>query len=306
MDDGARQREEGSAPLVSIGLPVYNGAACIERALDSLLGQDLDDFEIVICDNASEDATPKICAAYAARDARIRLHRNPTNVGLVANFNRTFELSRGTYFRWAAHDDWHAPDTLRTTVGLLERNPAAVACGSAVSIVDEQGRPEGIWHPTVDLDIADARRRFHRLIFMLGWPHLLFGTLRSSALGRTQLMQSYLASDRVLLAELSLLGPILHTPRTLHFYTQASTIERRGYQPSVLYSFANRDKLPLRTARLIVKHLEVVHRSGLGPLDRAALAASVIGRFGVRDFRRLAAELYHSALILGARAVRRQ
>jgi hypothetical protein len=49
-----------------------------------------------------------------------------------------------------------------------------------------------------------------------------------------------------------------------------------------------------------------VHRSGLGPLDRAALAASVIGRFGVRDFRRLAAELYHSAFILGARAVRRQ
>ena len=90
-----------SAPLVTVGVPVYNGQRYLARALDSLLAQTFDDFEIVLCDNASEDRTAEICAAYAARDPRIRFHRNPQNLGLVRNFNRTFELAEGTYFKWA-------------------------------------------------------------------------------------------------------------------------------------------------------------------------------------------------------------
>jgi glycosyltransferase involved in cell wall biosynthesis len=291
------------APLVSIGLPVYNGAQFIDRALDSLLAQDLDDFEIVICDNASEDSTPKICAARAERDPRIRFFTNETNLGLVANFNRTFELSRGTYFKWAAHDDWHAPNSLSSCVELLDANSAAVACGTGVAVFDENGSQVAEWVPSVNLDITEPHRRFHRLIFMLGWPHLLFGVMRSSALARTRLMQSYLGSDRTLLAELSLLGPIVQTPEILHFYTLSSST-RRGYPPSVIYSFANRDQLPLRTPRLIVKHLEVVRESGVEPRHKVLMAGSVIGRFGIRDFRRLAAELYHSARILAWRARR--
>jgi glycosyltransferase involved in cell wall biosynthesis len=293
-----------AAPLVSVGLPVYNGAQLIDRALDSLLAQDLDNFEIVICDNASEDSTAKICTARAERDPRIRFFANETNLGLVANFNRTFELSRGTYFKWAAHDDWHAPNSLSTCVELLEASPGAVACGTGVSIVDEDdGSAVGEWVPSVDLDITEPHRRFHRLIFMLGWPHLLFGMMRSSALARTHLMQTYLGSDRTLLAELSLLGPIVQTPEILHYYTIASAT-RRDYPPSVVYSFANRDRLPLRTPHLIVKHLEVVRESDVEPRRKVLMAGSVIGRFGIRDFRRLVAELYHSARILAWRARR--
>lgn len=295
---------DNTVPLVSVGLPVYNGAQFIERALDSLLAQDLDDFEIVICDNASEDTTAKICAARAEQDPRIRFFANSTNVGLVRNFNRTFELSRGRYFKWAAHDDWHAPRSLSTCVGLLEANPTAVACGTGVAIVDEDGHSLGEWIPSVDLDIPDAHRRFHRLIFMLGWPHLLFGMMRSSALARTHLMQSYLASDRTLLAELSLLGSIVQTPEILHFYTMASPT-RRDYPPSVVYSFANRDRLPLRTPRLIAKHLEVVRQSEVQPRHKLVMAGSVIARFGIRDLRRLVAELYHTVRILAWRARQR-
>jgi glycosyltransferase involved in cell wall biosynthesis len=293
-----------AVPLVSIGLPVYNGAQFIDRALDSLLGQDFDDFEIVICDNASEDTTAKICTARAERDPRIRFFANQENLGLVANFNRTFELSRGRYFKWAAHDDWHAPHSLSTCVDLLEANPSAVVCGTGVQIVDEDGSLIDEWVPSVDLDIPEPHRRFHRLIFMLGQPHLLFGMMRSSALARTHLMQIYLGSDRTLLAELSLLGPILHTPEILHFYTLSSAT-RRDYPPSVIYSFANRDRLPLRTPRLIVKHLDVVRQSELQPRHKLLMAGSVVARFGVRDFRRLAAELYHCLRILAWRAQRR-
>jgi glycosyltransferase involved in cell wall biosynthesis len=294
-------------PLVSVGLPVYNGAPFIERALDSLLAQDFDDLEIVICDNASEDSTAKICTAYAERDPRIRFHSNPENLGLVRNFNRTFELSRGTYFKWAAHDDWHAPESLRVCVDMLDASPTAVACGTGVSIVDEDGTPVGEWLPSVDLEGAEPHQRFHRLIFMLGQPHLLFGMMRSSALASTHLMQSYLGSDRTLLAELSLLGPIVQTPRILHFYTLSSYVRRRRYHaPSVVLDFANRERLPLRTPRLIYTHLAVVTQSNLKARHKLLMARSVLWRFGIRDFRRLAAELYHCARILATRAARRR
>lgn len=291
-----------SAPMVSVGLPVYNGEKYIERALDSLLAQDFTDFEVVICDNGSNDATVEICQGYAARDQRIQLHRNPENIGLVGNFNRTFELSRGKYFKWAAHDDWHAPESVRLSVELMEQNPAAVACATGVSIVDEHGTEFDRWIPSVDLRTPQTHTRFHRLIWMMGETHLLFGLIRSSSLSKTSLMQPYLASDRTLLAELSLLGPIVHSPVILHFYT-VSTVARRNYRPSLHYDPKNRGSLPLRTYRLIYKHLGVVRRSDLAVRHKLLLAGSVLGRFGVREVRRLAAETYHTGRIFLRRAV---
>ena len=54
----------------------------------------------------------QICREYAARDARIRLTENAKNLGAARNFNRTFELATGDYFKWAAHDDVCAPEFL--------------------------------------------------------------------------------------------------------------------------------------------------------------------------------------------------
>ena len=65
----------------SIGLPVYNGEQFLAQAIESVLAQTLGDFELVISDNASTDATEDICRRYAARDARVRYHRLGENVG---------------------------------------------------------------------------------------------------------------------------------------------------------------------------------------------------------------------------------
>ena len=70
---GAEPRTDARAPKVTIGMPVYNGARHLARALDSLLAQTFTDFELVIADNASTDRTGDICKDYAARDARIRV-----------------------------------------------------------------------------------------------------------------------------------------------------------------------------------------------------------------------------------------
>jgi glycosyltransferase involved in cell wall biosynthesis len=291
---------EPPPPLVSVGVPVYNGDLYIARALDSLLAQDFTDFEIVICDNASQDSTPEICAAYADRDPRIRFHRNPKNLGLVGNFNRTFELSRGKYFKWAAHDDWHAPESLRLAVNALEADPSAALCATGVSVVDEHGTEFDRWIPDVDLQTPEPHERLHLLLWTLGETHPMYGLLRASALRQTHLMRSYLGSDRTLLAEMSLLGPIVQIPEILHFYTISATA-RTNYRPSITYDPANRNRLPLRTWRLIYEHLRVVERSALKTRHKLFLAGSILGRFGIRDFRRLAAEAYHTGRILAAR-----
>jgi glycosyltransferase involved in cell wall biosynthesis len=290
-----------AAPLVSIGLPVFNGEALIGRALESLLTQDFRDFEIIVCDNASQDATVQIAAAYADRDGRIRLYRNPQNLGLAGNFNRTFELSRGRYFKWAAHDDWHAPESLRVTVQAMEENPAATLCTTGVSVVDEHGAEFDRWVQPADLTGPEPHRRMHQLLLTLGETHPMYGLISASALAQTQLIQGYVGSDRTLLSELSLLGPFVDVPEILHFYT-VSASARRNYRPSVYYDPRNRGKLPLRTWRLIYEHLDLVRRSDLKAHQKLFLVRSVLGRFGIRDFRRLAAETYHAGRYLTARA----
>jgi glycosyltransferase involved in cell wall biosynthesis len=290
------------APLVTVGVPVYNGERYLARALDSLLTQTFDDFEIVICDNASQDSTPRICETYAERDPRVRFHRNPDNLGLAGNYNRTFELARGDYFKWATHDDWHAPRSLELTVKALEAHPTASLCATGVAIVDEDGTEFDRWTPTVDLLAPPAYQRMHRLLWSMGETHPMYGLLRSSALGQTQLMQSYVGSDRTMLSELCLLGPIVQIPDVLHYYTISATA-RRGYRPSLTYDPANATRLPLRTWRLIAEHLRLVWRSRLSATQRLYLAGSVLGRFAVRDARRLAAEGYYTVRILTSRAV---
>ena len=78
-------------PRVSIGLPVYNGENFLEEAVESLLAQTFEDFELIISDNASTDRTKAICQAYAAQDDRVRYFRNHENIGASGNFTRVFD-----------------------------------------------------------------------------------------------------------------------------------------------------------------------------------------------------------------------
>lgn len=92
-------------PLVSIGMPIYNGERFIREALDSLLSQTFTDFELIISDNASTDSTEAICRNYVARDSRIRYIRQQKNLGALSNFQFVLNEARGEYFMWAACDD---------------------------------------------------------------------------------------------------------------------------------------------------------------------------------------------------------
>lgn len=128
-------------PLVSIGLPVYNGERYLKEALDSLLAQTYKNFEIIISDNASSDKTAEICEAYLLKDKRIKYIRQSKNIGQVANFNFVLEKSEGKYFMWAAHDDLWDERFIEKCVLALEGNPEAVM---AFSVFERFNNENGV------------------------------------------------------------------------------------------------------------------------------------------------------------------
>jgi len=119
-------------PTVSIGMPVYNGEPYIRAALESLLAQTFTDFELIISDNASTDATESICREYAARDSRIDYVRHEKNQGASANFQFVLDQARGEFFIWAACDDVRSPDFISVNLDFLRKNPDFVASTSPV------------------------------------------------------------------------------------------------------------------------------------------------------------------------------
>ncbi|HVT90330.1 MAG TPA: glycosyltransferase family 2 protein [Tepidisphaeraceae bacterium] len=221
-------------PRVSIGMPVRNGHRFIRQALDSLLAQTFTDFEIVICDNASTDQTEQICREYMARDSRVRYFRNSTNLGPAGNHNKCFNLSRGEYFRWHAHDDMCHPEYLSKCVELLDGDPSIVVAYPKVLIVDEVGAPleQYDFHP--DTDGPDPARRFGALVLINHRKHRaceIFGLMRSSALTQTPLEGAYARGDSVLLARMALLGRMVEYPER-YFLSRSHTSQSMQTLPT--------------------------------------------------------------------------
>jgi glycosyltransferase involved in cell wall biosynthesis len=107
-------------PLVSIGLPVYNGGERLAGALDSLVAQTYPNIEIVVCDNCSTDGTEQVVETYRARHPHIAYHRNASNIGAPLNFQRVLDLATGPWFMWAADDDlWEPTFVEKIMTGLL-------------------------------------------------------------------------------------------------------------------------------------------------------------------------------------------
>ena len=200
------------SPKVSIGLPVYNGERYLAAAIDSVLAQTLDDFELIIVDNASTDATGTITRRHAACDARIRYVRNATNLGAAPNFNRAFQLATGAYFKWLAADDLIEPDYLMRTVAALDADPEAVLCTTKVGVIDEEGRRIDSFDIPLRTDSVQPTARFYDLLMVWHNCFDIFGLIRTAALAQTPLIGSYVAGDSVLLARLGLQGRFVTIP----------------------------------------------------------------------------------------------
>jgi glycosyltransferase involved in cell wall biosynthesis len=233
MRGGAKEVKDSRIPRLSIGLPVYNGERFLAGTIESLLGQTFGDFELIIADNASTDSTRAICERYAAQDIRIRYVRSDVNAGAARNFNRTVELARGQYFKWAAHDDLHAPLFLARCIEILDRRPEVVLCFSRTEFIDDDGNTLREYPFPVNLDRYARKELF--LLYAIGGHivHEIFGVIRLDELRRTPLIGGYVGSDHVLLGVLSLRGHFYQIPEVLFYHREhagRSTLATGGTQ----------------------------------------------------------------------------
>ncbi|HEY2826906.1 MAG TPA: glycosyltransferase family 2 protein [Pirellulales bacterium] len=287
-------------PKVSIGLPVYNGERYLAAAIDSLLAQTYTDFELIISDNASTDRTAEICQEYAELDPRIRYYRQPKNCGIAGNFTQTFELARGEFFQWHAHDDICGPTLLARSVEMLDRNPEAVLCYARPAIIDEYGElspddpatwrpsrgsdgPFQIVHETLakvaadndrrGLDSPSASRRFYGVLLNTVWCLESYGMIRTAVMRTTGKLRGYRAAEKVFLAEMALRGQFAEIPEILFF------VRRHAEQYTMLPSgSAQRDSVkrqwsglrwPMpRQVRSTLGYLLLVPAAPIGWIDR--------------------------------------
>ena len=268
-------------PLVGLGMPVFNGERFLAQAIESVLSQSYGNLELVICDNASTDETEKICREAAGRDSRVRYFRNAENIGAYPNFNRTFELTRGKYFKWAAHDDVLDPEYLSVCVEAMEAHPEAVVCQSQLDFIDASGNKIGVC--STDLEEAESSKphvRFAAAALKAHDCYDIMAVFRRDILANSILLISFHGADRALIAQLSLDGPFLHLDRPLlqvrdhqDRYTRSKT---KPKDRAVWHDARLKGKLTFPIWRLYREYWVMLARSKVGVTTKFLCASQLL------------------------------
>jgi glycosyltransferase involved in cell wall biosynthesis len=272
-------------PLVTIGVAVYNEERFLDAALTSLRAQDYPNLEIVISDNASTDATPEICAKHAADDDRIRLERQNTNIGAIANFRHVADVAEGTYFMWGSgHDVW-SPGLVSECVALLEADAGAVLAFPTSMWIGPDDEP---WPRDVgwtDMRGLDPVARFFTVLW--GSMHPVMGVIRTHDLRACEPFPDILGGDLVLLAELALRGGFLHAPGSR--WMRREFRQEASYRKRLERYTSAEDDVPRTNRGAFASLLQipaglvrVLMRSSLRPIDKITSLIALIAALPVR------------------------
>lgn len=128
------------APLVSVILPTYNGDKYIAEALQSIIDQNAD-FEVIVCDDGSTDATAEIVSGFS--DARVRFFPSQENLGIFGNLNRCLEYCRGRFVQIFSQDDVMLPGYLTSQAEILHHDPSVGLVYNSSIWINESGHVVG-------------------------------------------------------------------------------------------------------------------------------------------------------------------
>ena len=204
-------------PRVSVGMPAYNSEGTIESAVNCILSQTFTDLELVIVDNASTDGTVAVCEAYAARDSRVRVVRNPVNLGVNPNYRKVAGLALGKYFKWHSTNDLLDADYLAQCVAVLDARPDVVLAFGRTVIFQSDPETGSTYDDRMNAEDEDPLVRFRRTTDLLRLNNAINGVIRHETLMRTSVHPNYLSSDNIVLSELALEGKIVLVPATRFF-----------------------------------------------------------------------------------------
>ena len=143
-------------PKVSIILPTYNGEKYIKTAINAILAQTYNNWELIIVDDCSTDNTNKIINEFAQKDLRIKVIRNEVNKKVAASLNIGFSHAAGDYYTWTSDDNYYKPAAIEKMVKFLQKNPDYGMVYAISDMIDENGKKYAEWGATP----ADAEKIF--------------------------------------------------------------------------------------------------------------------------------------------------
>ncbi len=271
------------SPLVSIALPVYNGADTVAPVVEAVLAQTYSNLELVISDNASTDSTQEICRQFARDDRRVVYLRQATNVGLLNNFISVAENTAGTYVRWIGDDDSLEPDYLARVLDVFEEDRRRVMVTTQVVYRDAEGLEtlDTRYDPAA-LSSPDPVERFAGMLRLLTSDFAtidpLYGMMRREL--ATIPRRNMLREDQVFAARLALAGPWGHV---------AAPLAGRRREEGTASGLAALLDVPRwhRHVRVMLQCRELSHWVALSSLDPAQCrrAQAEIVRFYARGKR---------------------
>lgn len=281
-------------PAVSLGLPVYNGEKFLVKALESVLAQTLQDFELIVSDNASMDWSREIIRAYAMKDSRIRFYRQPINIGVARNFNFIVRQARAPYFKFVSANDEYAPGLLAECLDVLRNDASVVLCFGRTRLIDASGERRDHYEERTIADMEDPIARYDAVRSRLGLnTPIQSGVMRLAALKRCRYLGNYPNSDAVLTAALALHGRFVLLPQD-HFYRrwskESASSLRSPLEIHRLFEPAVRNVSPFVKMRGHLGHLRRMATAPLSWRDRIRGLTRVL-RYAYWDRSELLAEL---------------
>ena len=283
-------------PVISVGMPVYNGERFVEESIRSVLAQTFGDFELLIADNASTDRSGEICQDYAARDPRIRYWRNASNVGAAANYNRLYAEAGSPYFRWSNADDLLAPDLHEKCLAALQEEPAAVLAAGRTILIDADGNQTGEYDDNLHITDSSASVRLEKFFDQVGLTNVIYGLMRADALGRTDLMGdgSVPAADTVMMGQLLLHGKFLQLDEPLFYrrmHAASSSSDRADTSLQESFWSAGRRKFKRPGWHVMMAYFRGISRSSVNAGEAIALYRLMAHQAWLRK-RNLTLELF--------------
>lgn len=203
-----------SAPLVSIVLPVYNGENYLAQAIESLLNQSLQDFELIVINDCSTDGTEEVIHSFA--DPRIVYAKNERNMHLIPTLNKGLSLAKGKYIARMDHDDIALPDRLKKQVEHLEKHPEIMALGTLIERFSDDGQSYLPKLPIEPNDLAVSMLFFNPI----SHPSAMFRSMPVKQHGLHYNADIFNAEDYALWWEMLRFGKIANLPEVLLKYRE--------------------------------------------------------------------------------------
>lgn len=271
---------KATTPVLSVGLPVRNGMPFLEECLLSILNGEFQDYELIVCDNASTNGTPDLLAEYAASDERIRWMRNERNIGVARNFNLTFSLARGRYFRWMAADDLHSPGAIARCVEALGRDTDAVLAFPETRVIDSHGNVVEDHDDGDCWSAASAVDRFACSLQHFGLSTRVYAVIRTEVLRHSALQGDYPASDLVMQTDLAIRGRFIRI-RGEFFYRrihQRSTQKLDAVELAQFIDPGRTTAFPARDCRMYYELARLVAHAPVSVREKARMASLLARR----------------------------